>query len=261
MEKHKFGTGVLQQELSEAENLEPSEAENMDVSDTCTDKPGTSSADSESEEYALASPNFVGPVQMFKYPKATERKKPSKRSGKTAILTSSPYKNGLCTTATETSHVNGTISKDEESKSTDSEDEECIVDLDDSDESESFDEMMEMERKEREELEDLMQKDTFKKGDYILVRFSRKKCIHCYVGEILDLEEEEMEVKSKFLKRNDTKNGPLSFSWPTKDDIGWHDIDDILLKLPKPKKVVGTSRTSEKLRFPCNFDQFESQLL
>ena len=175
MEKHKFGAGVLQQELSEAENLEPSEAENMDVSDTCTDKPGTSSADSESEEYALASPNFVGPVQMFKYPKATERKKPSKRSGKTAILTSSPYKNGLCTPATKTSHVNGTISKDEESKSTDSEDEECIVDLDDSGESESFDEMMETERKEREELEDLIQQDTFKKGDYILVRFSRKK--------------------------------------------------------------------------------------
>ena len=155
------------------------------------DKSVASSADSESEEYALASPKFVGSVQIFNYPKATERKKPSKKSGKTAILTSSPFKNSLCAPTRKTSYVNGTIFKDlEDSKSTDSEDEECIVDLDDSDELESFGEMIETERnKERKELEDLMQQDTFKKsdrkeledlmqdtfkkGDRMLVRFRR----------------------------------------------------------------------------------------
>ena len=39
--------------------------------------------------------SFVGPVQIFNYPNDTERKKPSKKSGKTAILTSSPFKNSL----------------------------------------------------------------------------------------------------------------------------------------------------------------------
>ena len=49
-----------------------------------------------------------------------------------------------------------------------------------------------------------------------------EECVHCYAGEILEVEEQVREVKRKSLKRNDTLSFSF-FSWPTKDDIGWHD--------------------------------------
>ena len=54
--------------------------------------------------------------------------------------------------------------------------------------------------------------------------------------------------------------GRISFRWPKKADMCWHDEGDIMLKLPNPNKTGGTSRTSEKFIFPCDLSKYEANL-
>ena len=85
------------------------------------------------------------------------------------------------------------------------------------------------------------------KGDFVLVRFPLKtKMIH-YIGQILSINNETLEVK--FLRRKGLSN---TFKFPDVEDISNVDKDDILSKLSTPL-TSGTARTALCFKFPYNF--------
>ena len=129
-------------------------------------------------------------------------------------------------------------------------------------ESEDFYDMMEEDKQEREEMDRLLNQGSYKKGDFILVKFVSKKIVTCYIGKIEQIDEEEGEVQTNFLRRLKLKTEyrPMKFTWPEIKDVSWHEVNDILLKLPNPANVGGTSRTAEKLSFSCDLSQFDAQL-
>lgn len=84
--------------------------------------------------------------------------------------------------------------------------------------------------------------DTPQVDDFIMVTFTKKRKVSLYIGKVVDVDGESDEVQTKFLRRCDMKkSGHIMFMWPQLDDICWHDAEDIILKLPPPMLVGGTS--------------------
>lgn len=64
-----------------------------------------------------------------------------------------------------------------------------------------------------------------KPNDFVLVKFSRKKSVVCYVGVINELNIRDKEARVNFLRR---KNNSNKFFHPEKEDESWVDKDDIM---------------------------------
>ena len=99
---------------------------------------------------------------------------------------------------------------------------------------------------------------SYEKNDYVIVEFTKKRHISYYAGKIIAIDEDE--VKTTFLNRTDMHKGRISFRWPKKADMCWHDEGDIMLKLPNPNKTGRTSRTSEKFIFSCDLSKHKANL-
>lgn len=78
-----------------------------------------------------------------------------------------------------------------------------------------------------------------------------KKQQKFFVGRVMEVNEDEDEVKTIFMRRLPAK-GNFVFVFPEADDICEHDIQDIMLKLPVPVSVGRTARSSRQFKFPCS---------
>lgn len=83
-------------------------------------------------------------------------------------------------------------------------------------------------------------------GDFIVVKFCTKKTIVHFVGQIIEKNGDELQVK--FLRRKG-----LKFYFPLVDDISTVEIEDVLRKLSSPLNIRGTDRTQSLISF--NFNQ------
>ena len=55
-------------------------------------------------------------------------------------------------------------------------------------------------------------------------------------------------METKFLRRSDLKKGNhIKFTYPDEEDLCTHDIENIVLLLPKPKTAVGKSKRLESI--------------
>lgn len=77
-----------------------------------------------------------------------------------------------------------------------------------------------------------------------------RKSTKMYVGRIMEIDYDDSEVKTIFMRRIPSK-GDFIFVFPEKDDIWKHDADDIILKLPIPSRLGGTARSSKQFKFRC----------
>ena len=112
------------------------------------------------------------------------------------------------------------------------------------------------------ELMSLMDQDNYNEGDYVMVKFTRKQRGSHYAGEIKEIDTESEEAQTMFLRRGDLHKGfALTFYWPKEEDNSWHDLADIVVKLPNPTRHGGTNRTAQKLSFPCDLSQIDNQML
>lgn len=58
----------------------------------------------------------------------------------------------------------------------------------------------------------------------------------------------QTDVETKFLRRSDLKKGNhIKFTYPDEEDLCTHDIENIVLLLPKPKTAVGKSKRLESI--------------
>ena len=98
-------------------------------------------------------------------------------------------------------------------------------------------------------------------GDYILVKFTKHR-VSYYARKVVRVDRAG-EIRTTFLKRNDMRKSvvAITFCWPEKSDLAWHDEDDVVEKLPEATSVGDTARTSDKLRFQFDFARFDSMLL
>lgn len=95
--------------------------------------------------------------------------------------------------------------------------------------------------------------DTLKHKDFVLVQFSTQnnKRALAFIGQIEDMLGSGFTVR--FLKRKGTS---YKFYFPEREDISFVSISDIIVKLPPPKDVGGTSRTASMISFNFNFSKF-----
>ena len=193
--------------------------------------------------------------------------KKTRKQGQTIIITSSPYK------ATLEAIAMSTEKKTEQQKKRNSkvlpkktpaktlfETVSNKSNLDETDSLESSDDgdisdMITEWRDDEQELMSLMDQDNYNEGDYVMVKFTRKQRVSYYAGEIKEIDTESEEAQTMFLRRGDLHKGfALTFYWPKEED-------NIVLKLPTPTRHGGTSRTAQKLSFPCDLSQFDNQML
>lgn len=105
-----------------------------------------------------------------------------------------------------------------------------------------------------EECEDLglsFNKDTFDKGDYVLVNLSSKKTSKYFVAEIHEIHEGDY-LKIQFLKRK------AKSSTFIKEDNKIYDaaVEDVVAKLPRPKEAGGSLRLKGCLIFQVNLSNY-----
>ena len=96
-------------------------------------------------------------------------------------------------------------------------------------------------RDDEQELMSLMDQDNYN-GDYVMVKFSRKQRVSYYAGEIKEIDTESEEAQTMFLRWGDLHKGFVLTLLAKR-------------KLPKPTTHGGTSRTAQKLSFPCDLSQ------
>ena len=82
-------------------------------------------------------------------------------------------------------------------------------------------------------------------SDYVVVKFTGKKKIHHYIGQIESVNEFG-EFNISFLKKSATNAG---YVFPEVPDKSCHSINDIVLLLPQPHPVGGTWRCQNVLAF------------
>ena len=81
--------------------------------------------------------------------------------------------------------------------------------------------------------------------DHILVKFAGKRSIKYYIGRIISVNPEVHEVETSFMRRLPTgpRRNNLIFSFQ-EEDICYHPVDDIIVKLPHPSKEDQTNSIS-----------------
>ena len=229
-------------------------------------------------EHAVPSGQRVRPADIIPIPHVTAtgiRKKSGRRAGATAILTSSPYQANLLsimknTPVPKVKTTGPSLSSKKPSQATQKAGKpqrkkarQTSPENNSSSESSSESEVSELGISSDSDPvssdSDVNDFDEAKKGDYVLVKFAKKQRATYYCGQILDIDEDE--AQTQFLRRCDLhKGGQTHFRWPENDDCSWHKVEDIVFKFPKPVKVGGTNRTSEKLTFGLSLAYFDSCL-
>lgn len=92
-----------------------------------------------------------------------------------------------------------------------------------------------------------------KENDYVLVKFTTKKTVKHYVGQVLQkLDSGEYYVN--FMRR---KMPECYFVFPENPDQSHVSSEDVI-KLPAPNLVGGTERATKKLCFAINFDKYDN---
>ena len=81
-------------------------------------------------------------------------------------------------------------------------------------------------------------KEDVKNGDFVLAKYSSKRAISHFIDEVLQALNEDDILEVKFLVRQSTKMKGVLFVIPEKEDIDETDFEDIILKLPKPIRLV-----------------------
>ena len=229
--------------------------------------PQPTSLSKQANNNEIAGCSYIRPEQLQPYPHCNARSEPSKvnkrrRTGATVVLTSSPYRESLLANkaiAPQPKKIRQTIkpkvtaSKSiiETTSSTD-EDEEDISTLVDDSSDDDFEHNVG-----DDDLDNLLQQDKYEVGDFVLVKFAKKRLVTYYIGTIQVIDDDNDEAKTEFMRRSDETH----FVWPQKEDISWHDIASIQLKLPKPSTISATSRTLERVAFNCDLNQYGHQLL
>lgn len=95
--------------------------------------------------------------------------------------------------------------------------------------------------------------NTLKKGDWVLVKFSAKKTVKHYVGQIININDDIPIIK--YVRKTETKQKGLLFVYPIVDDIcELKHITDIVSVLPKP-----TITRRGQISFSINIGKFNLQ--
>jgi hypothetical protein len=100
---------------------------------------------------------------------------------------------------------------------------------------------------EEEQLGDLQVEQEITVGQYVLVRFDGKKRSVCFVGQVLQLDEFEIQVE--FYRKTEF----ASFKKPVRDDVKFVERQQVIQVLPNPSYIGKTARTRGCIRFECNF--------
>ncbi|RZF44716.1 hypothetical protein LSTR_LSTR000668 [Laodelphax striatellus] len=94
------------------------------------------------------------------------------------------------------------------------------------------------------------ERDTFEENDFVLVKFMKKQGPpEYYVGKIISSDEHHFEYKVQFYKRIRSSCKFMKES----DEIFDVVEEDIFMRLPMPKEVKGSARTSGQLYFEVDF--------
>lgn len=108
------------------------------------------------------------------------------------------------------------------------------------------------------QIENEIEEENFLSGiinenDYVLVKFSTKKTVKHYVGQVVQkLDNGEYYVN--FMRR---KMPESYFLFPENSDQSLVSSEDVI-KLPAPNLVGGTERATKKLYFVINFDKYDN---
>ena len=95
--------------------------------------------------------------------------------------------------------------------------------------------------------------------DHILGLFAGKKSVRFYVGRIIQLDPDNDEVETTFLRSRLSFNDRKVFLFPEKEDSYTHKVEDIVMKLPYPTRGQ-TSRASAVFDFHCqSLDKYNTE--
>lgn len=89
------------------------------------------------------------------------------------------------------------------------------------------------------------------KGDFVLVRFSKKKSDVYYTGKVES--SDRIDVSVQFLRKKEESS---RFYFPPQRDIGTVPMTDIVMKLPVPKAIGGTKRLQSRLKFDVDLSAY-----
>lgn len=89
------------------------------------------------------------------------------------------------------------------------------------------------------------------KGDFVLVRFGKKKSDVYYTGGVES--SDNIDVSVQFLRKKEESS---KFYFPPQKDIGTVPITDIVKKLPAPKTLGGTKRLQACFKFDVELSAF-----
>lgn len=210
---------------------------------------------------STASPSRIVPSDLRPYPKAAPRKTGQKgrKKGRTKVLTDTPEKHVIEQEAAErlarqslkkraliTAKTVATTRPKKKRQlqkefSSSSEDDTVAVAFDDSDS-----DMSGSDNERRDISEADCPNETFQvtKGDFVLVRFGKKKSDVYYTGRV---------VSVQFLRKKEESS---KFYFPPQKDIGTVPMTDIVMKLPAPKTIGGTKRLQACFKFDVELSAF-----
>lgn len=200
--------------------------------------------------------SFLSPEQVKPYPKYAPKTgtRRGRKRGRSKILTETPEKNLIESEYLERERKKKapTIKKKIYDSESEPEIQENIVDDEESDDVSEFDQEK-SDTEFFESMEPIIDPDTGRRnltqGDFVLVRFATKKVLKHYVGKILEVIDDCYEIN--FLRYKKGK-----FIYPQAQDISTVDLEDIVMKLPFPKKFEGTARLQASLTFSVNLTEY-----
>lgn len=91
-------------------------------------------------------------------------------------------------------------------------------------------------------------------GDFFIVSFAGKTKSYNYVGLVEKVE--GADISAKFLRQSCKKSVDGKPIFTFKENDGVIPKDNVLKKLPTPKKRGGTARREQKFIFPCSIDKW-----
>lgn len=217
---------------------------------------------------STASPSRIVPSDLRPYPKAAPRKTGQKgrKKGRTKVLTDTPEKHAIEQEAAErlarqslkkraliTAKTVATTRPKKKRRlqkefSSSSEDDTVAVAFDDSDS-----DMSGSDNERRDISEADCPNETFQvtKGDFVLVRFGKKKSDVYYTGRVES--SDNIDVSVQFLRKKEESS---KFYFPPQKDIGTVPMTDIVMKLPAPKTIGGTKRLQACFKFDVELSAF-----
>ncbi|XP_077529007.1 uncharacterized protein LOC144141305 [Haemaphysalis longicornis] len=217
---------------------------------------------------STASPSRIVPSDLRPYPKAAPRKTGQKgrKKGRTKVLTDTPEKHAIEQEAAErlarqslkkraliTAKTVATTRPKKKRRlqkefSSSSEDDTVAIAFDDSDS-----DMSGSDNERRDISEADCPNETFqvKKGDFVLVRFGKKKSDVYYTGRVES--SDNIDVSVQFLRKKEESS---KFYFPQQKDIGTVPMTDIVMKLPGPKTIGGTKRLQACFKFDVELSAF-----